>query len=190
MASKFQFVANTLSLTLKVGCTIHLFQEYVYEFCETKGESMLPTILTSFDFVHCDKTYRHGRNLVMGDCVVACKPTDPEHRVCKRITGMPGSIIQIDPLSGSELTNVESSLDKEAFNKYIRIPEGHVWVTGDNLCHSLDSRSYSMMPLGLVKGKIVAAQDFSKSFWGDEGGIGFWGFRWIKNNFVEEPWEE
>lgn len=36
------------------------------------------------------------------------------------------------------------------------MPEGHCWVLGDNLTESRDSRTYGPVPLGLVKGKVVA----------------------------------
>lgn len=166
-----RFVGTTLALTAKLGCTLHLVHEHVYEFCETRGELMLPTIAAARDYVHCDKRFRHGqRPLAMGDCIVACKPTDPDHRICKRITGVAGSLIELDPSADD---------DPGAFSHFVRVPEGHVWVTGDNLNQSLDSRSYSMVPLGLVKGKIVAAQDML------QGWRLWFGFRWIENNWVE-----
>lgn len=182
-----KFVLSTLSWTLKAGCVAHLIHEYVYEFTETRGESMLPTLQSQHDYVHALKKYRLGRGLDMGDCIVAVKPSDPEHRVCKRITGMPGDVILIDPSSSSQLTNsAQEAVQHDGFNKYIKVPEGHVWVTGDNLCHSLDSRSYSVLPLGLVKGKIVAANSMNRGLWSDEGRFWFWDFRWIKNSYVDE----
>ncbi|KAK6202606.1 peptidase S24/S26A/S26B/S26C [Scheffersomyces amazonensis] len=174
-----KFIASTLSWTLRAGCVAHLIHEFVYEFTETRGESMLPTLQRNHDYVHALKTHRLGRGLEMGDCIVAVKPSDPEHRVCKRITGMPGDIILIDPSSSSELTNTPNEIiQHDGFNKYITVPEGHVWCTGDNLCHSLDSRSYSVLPMGLITGKIVAANSMDKGFF-----TNFWGFRWITNSF-------
>lgn len=38
----------------------------------------------------------------------------------------------------------------------MRVPKGHVWVCGDNLTASRDSRVYGPVPIGLVKGRIVA----------------------------------
>lgn len=180
-----KFIVSTLSWTVKAGCVAHLIHEYVYEFTETRGESMLPTLQSQHDYVHALKRYRLGRGLDMGDCIVAVKPSDPEHRVCKRITGMPGDVILIDPSSSSELTHsTAAAVQNDGFNKYIKVPEGHVWVTGDNLCHSLDSRSYSVLPLGLVKGKIVAANSMNRGLWNDEGQFWFWDFRWIRNSFL------
>ena len=37
-----------------------------------------------------------------------------------------------------------------------QVPEGHCWVTGDNLPESRDSRTYGPLPLGLIKGKGTA----------------------------------
>ncbi len=35
------------------------------------------------------------------------------------------------------------------------VPEGHMWVQGDNLVLSRDSREYGPVPLALVKGRVV-----------------------------------
>lgn len=175
------FVVSTLSWTLRAGCLAHLVHENVYEFTETRGESMLPTLHNQNDFVHTFKKYKLGRGVEMGDMIVAMKPSDPEHRVCKRVTGMPGDIVLVDPSSSSFLTNSSADvIQHDGFNKYIRIPEGHVWCTGDNLCHSLDSRSYSVLPMGLITGKIVGANSM------DDGLKGFFNFRRITNTFTDE----
>lgn len=41
-----------------------------------------------------------------------------------------------------------------AKRRYVTVPEGHIWVTGDNLSASRDSRNYGPVPLGLVKGTV------------------------------------
>lgn len=184
MESKLKFVATTCSWTLRAGCVAHLIHEYVYEFTETRGESMLPTLQAQHDYIHAIKSYRYGRGLDIGDCIVATKPSDPTHRVCKRITGMPGDIVLVDPSSSSELTNnTIERIKHDGFNKYIKVPEGHVWVTGDNLCHLLDSRSYSVLPMALIKGKIVAANSLNKGIIDDNGNFNLWNFRWLTNTF-------
>ncbi|KAH3675874.1 hypothetical protein WICMUC_002444 [Wickerhamomyces mucosus] len=179
-----KFFGKVFGYVLRGGCFIHIFQTHFYEFTETRGESMLPTLNSTYDFVYSSKYYRNGRGLEKGDCIVSLKPTDPDQRVCKRITGMPGDLILIDP-SLQKAFNDDTELEEDDnFNKYIRVPKGHCWVTGDNLAHSLDSRSYNSLPLGLIKGKIIAANDFNKPFY--ENGI-FYGFRKIKNNYIDEP---
>lgn len=176
-----------LSWFLRAGCFYHFVLEYVYEFSLTGGESMLPTMQNNSDWVHAVKSYRLGRGIDMGDCIVALKPTDPYHYVCKRITGMPGDVILVDPSSSSELTNTPTEIIKhDGFNKYIKVPEGHVWVTGDNLSASLDSRSYSCIPMGLIKGKIVAVNSANRGLTNEEGKLWFWNFRKMENSFIDK----
>ncbi|SCU77386.1 LAME_0A00936g1_1 [Lachancea meyersii CBS 8951] len=169
---------RTGSLALRSFCLVHVINSHFYEFTETRGESMLPTLAAINDYVHASKKYRNGKDCQIGDCIVAVKPTDPYQRVCKRITGMPGDYILIDP-SAKE----GDDIDGQAFNSYIRVPMGHVWVTGDNLSQSLDSRTYNSLPMGLIKGKIIAANDFNKPIWHDGA---LFGFRSIENSYSDE----
>lgn len=182
-----KFVSKVVSWSVRAGCVAHLASEYLFEFTETRGESMLPTLQARHDFVLARKTHRLGRDLEMGDIIVAIKPSDPDHRVCKRISGMPGDVILVDPTSSSTVTNSVSTCDQnDGFNKFVTVPEGHVWVTGDNLSHSLDSRSYMWLPMALIKGKVIAAASLDKGLRDENGKFWFYNFRRITNNFIDE----
>jgi len=37
-----------------------------------------------------------------------------------------------------------------------QVPPGHIWLEGDNLIVSRDSREYGPLPLALVRGRAVA----------------------------------
>ena len=37
-----------------------------------------------------------------------------------------------------------------------QVPEGHIWLEGDNLPWSRDSREFGPVPLALVIGKVIA----------------------------------
>ncbi|CCD26480.1 endopeptidase catalytic subunit IMP1 NDAI_0H03070 [Naumovozyma dairenensis CBS 421] len=171
-ASIFSRVFTSTTTIIRALCTLHISHTYIYEFTETKGESMIPTLSASNDYVHVSKRCRDGDHCEMGDVIVAVKPTDPNHRICKRITGMPGDFIRIDPSSDE--------------CDYIQVPKGHVWITGDNLSHSLDSRSYNALPMALIKGKVIAANDFNQSLWKKSEKYGYFGFRKITNNYINE----
>lgn len=38
----------------------------------------------------------------------------------------------------------------------MKVPDGHVWLVGDNLPWSRDSREYGPVPMGLIVGKVLA----------------------------------
>ena len=38
----------------------------------------------------------------------------------------------------------------------IRVPKGHVWIQGDNLSNSIDSRNYGAVPEATLKGRVLA----------------------------------
>ncbi|KAM9901049.1 hypothetical protein OXX69_008853, partial [Metschnikowia pulcherrima] len=138
-------------------------------------------------FRACAENAPFGPRLANGRHCRGHEPSDPDHRICKRITGMPGDVILVDPSASSSLTNSPAKcVQNDGYNKYVEVPAGHVWVTGDNLSHSLDSRSYSWLPMGLIKGKVIAANSMDKGLWDENGNFWFYNFRWLKNTFVDE----
>jgi len=84
-------------------------------------------------------------NFKRGDLVVAISPLDSNRMICKRVIGLPGDVICADP-----------SGDFVPSSKHVYIPKGHLWLQGDNFAQSRDSRTYGPVPIGLVKGKIIA----------------------------------
>lgn len=104
---------------------------------------MLPTINTWGDLLAVDKwQYSRGRNCEPGHIVAVVSPVDAKNWIAKRIIGMPGDIVCMDP--------------SETPETYLQVPSGHVWVTGDNLEHSLDSRAYGPVPMALIRGRVFA----------------------------------
>jgi inner membrane protease subunit 1 len=125
-----------------------------------------------------------GTGIKVGDLVAARSPLDPTRDVCKRVMGLPGDTILLDPrvepptLHDQQWTrgmsrSLSNSVDPLQEPVYITVPKGHVWLVGDNLGNSLDSRHYGPIPLGLVKGKVVARM--------------FPSFKWLPNAFHSIP---
>ena len=81
---------------------------------------------------------------------------DSEVYVLKRVVGMPGDFVCVDPEDGGG-------------GMMVRVPEGHCWLAGDNVAHSRDSRVYGPVSLGLIRAKAVAR------IWPNMG--------WIENGF-------
>ena len=111
---------------------------------------MLPTMAIEGELA-LDWKWINVNSLRRGDLVTYISPLDPALPVCKRITGLPGDVVCVDP-TGTFAPSTE----------HIVVPKNHIWVTGDNLACSRDSRSYGPVPLGLVKGRLIARVSFPK----------------------------
>ncbi|KAI5898728.1 LexA/Signal peptidase [Schizophyllum commune H4-8] len=111
------------------------------------GPSMLPTFDHTGEVViesRLGAPYDR-RTLARGELVSFYSPLDPMRLVCKRVLGLPGDVVCVDP-SGKYAPSDE----------HVVVPEGHVWLAGDNLAWSRDSRVYGPVPMSLIAGKIKA----------------------------------
>ena len=110
------------------------------------GPSMLPTFAATGDVVLEDRfSVLLGRPFARGDLITFVSPANPSHIVCKRILGLPGDVVCVDP------TGTVAPSDE-----HVVIPRGHVWVQGDNADNSRDSRYYGPLSMGLVRGFVYA----------------------------------
>ena len=111
------------------------------------GPSMLPTLGTEGELVIVDRLSirRSSFNINRGELLVLLSPLDPQRFVCKRVLGLPGDIICVDPTG-----------EKAPSTEHVVIPKGHVWIIGDNASASRDSRTYGPVPMGLIQGKLKA----------------------------------
>lgn len=230
MSSIIKDLTRIASLSIRSIAALHLFTSSCYEISQTEGASMLPTLQVHNDFCVVDKHYKNGNDIQMGDLIVARKPTQPDSWVCKRITGMPGDVVLLDPsrdnierlrtnymdatkknsahnidctngdritdgkgkneaLHGSKLEEfnsrfkelkVEKGWDRDPYDMYIIVPDGHVWVTGDNLSDSVDSRTYSVIPMWLIAGKIIIGM-YLPNLMRFKGNY----YRWLENTFTD-----
>ncbi|ERN05553.1 hypothetical protein AMTR_s00007p00265900 [Amborella trichopoda] len=109
---------------------------------ETSGPSMAPTLNNDGDVLIVERlSSRHGR-IYPGDIVIACSPQNPNIKICKRVIGLEGDHISFHPNVGSRKVIT------------VTVPKGHVWLQGDNIMHSQDSRHYGPVPFALLKGKV------------------------------------
>ena len=108
---------------------------------------MLPTISVEGELVFTNKLVCRlfPERLSRGDIVTYVSPLDPQRVVCKRILGLPGDTICVDPTG-----------EKAPSTEHVIVPAGHFWVGGDNAAWSRDSRYYGPVPIALMKGRLVA----------------------------------
>lgn len=104
---------------------------------------MMPTLNVSGDVLVTEYVSPRLDLLKAGDVVVATKPNAVGTFIIKRIRGMPGEEIWVRPKGARRAVCVV-------------VPQGHVWLEGDNPTFSTDSREYGAVPLALVHGRVLA----------------------------------
>ncbi|KAF2670065.1 LexA/Signal peptidase [Microthyrium microscopicum] len=125
----------------------------------TTGPSMLPFLPVHNGIVLYNPLTKRGRNVRVGDVVVAKSPYQGGG-IVKRVVGLPGDVVCVDGDAGRE-------------RRYAKVPAGHVWVAGDNVPWSVDSRHYGPLAMGLIIGKVVAVgEDYWWNLRGLEGSDG------------------
>jgi len=121
------------------------------------GFSMEPT-LESGEFVVVNKlAYRLGEP-TRGDIIVFRYPYDPQQEYIKRIIGLPGDNIEI--ANGTVSVNGEMLEEPyiaaaPAYQTNLTVPEGSVFVLGDNRNNSSDSHNWGTVPLEYLVGKAL-----------------------------------
>eukprot|EP00051_Salpingoeca_urceolata_P023024 m.386265 g.386265 ORF g.386265 m.386265 type:complete len:193 (-) comp20053_c0_seq6:131-709(-) len=131
-----------ISWGLRFCCGVHVFNEYVGSMTQCFGPSMMPTINPRGDVIVTEALSPRLGLLQRGDVVVSRSPRDADMAVCKRVVALEGDRVCTNPTSWPP--------------KYKTVPRNHVWLQGDNLSNSIDSRSYGAVPQPLIMGRAIA----------------------------------
>lgn len=90
----------------------------------------------------------------VGDVVVIQHP-DRIGTVCKRVLGLPGDIVTKPTRNNNERTTKERKQYRQGFSGGLVIPDGCMWLEGDNPWNSSDSRNYGPVPAALIVGRVL-----------------------------------
>ena len=121
------------------------------------GESMMPT-LNDKDWLAVQAI---NNTIERGDIVVITQPNITNEPLIKRVIAVGGDTLDINFMTGEVKVNGEvidepyimaPTHNQGDFNKPIRIPEGYLFVMGDNRNSSLDSRFSS---IGVIDERYV-----------------------------------
>lgn len=121
------------------------------------GSSMEPT-LHNGEFVIVNKlAYKFG-NSQIGDVIVFHYPRDPEQEYIKRVIGLPGDHVKIS--GGQVFVNGQPIAEPYIaappnYQSEWDIPEGSLFVLGDNRNNSSDSHNWGPVPQDYVVGKAL-----------------------------------
>ena len=121
------------------------------------GFSMVPT-LQDGEYVLVSKlSYRLGEPQ-HGDIIVFKYPGEPPQDLIKRIIGLPGDTVQVNGtvvyVNGQSLTEPYIAASP-LYQGQWQVPEGFLFVLGDNRNDSSDSHSWGLLPMENVIGKAV-----------------------------------
>jgi len=121
------------------------------------GESMAPTIHSGARLLALKKEYTPEHPPKRGEIVTFLEPNTDSIAV-KRVIAKPGEIVGI---FGTEVFINRRRLTepyaqgRRAHLLQVRVPEGSVWLMGDNRDNSTDSRRYGPVSLSAIRGEAV-----------------------------------
>jgi signal peptidase I len=133
------------------------------------GESMSPT-LRSGRVIWIDRTYYRNHTPERGEVVVF---KYGEETYVKRVYRGPGELLCYVAYADECILPIRESRADDARLRYAnlgnslriveeRVPEGSVWVLGDNFLHSEDSRELGAIPISSIIGRAHLNTDSTK----------------------------
>ena len=148
-------------ISIVIAVVLALFiRHFVVELYLVDGPSMRPTLVNSERLV-VNKFIYHFKQPERGDVLVFRYPRDPSRDFIKRVIAVAGDTIEIKDgrvfLNG-QLQNEPYILEKTRSSYSLAtVPEGTIFVMGDNRNNSEDSRfkDVGFVPFDLIKGKAV-----------------------------------
>ena len=148
-------------ISIAVAVALAMFiRTFVVELYLVDGPSMMPTLEHQQRLV-VNKFIYKMRAPERGEILIFQYPRDKSSDFIKRVIAVPGDTIEIKDHNvyvNGELQNEDYILAKSRMDyPKTTIPEGHVFVMGDNRNNSEDSRfpDVGFVPYELLKGKAM-----------------------------------
>ncbi|XP_050370429.1 uncharacterized protein LOC126788476 [Argentina anserina] len=128
---------------VKFICFLQVTNAHLLTVVLTYGPSMLPTLGLAANLSLAERISTRFEKLRVGDIVLLRSPEVPRKIVTKRLVAMEGQSVSyvVDPKNSH-------------VSQTVVVPKGHVWVEGDNIYDSTDSRMFGPVPYGLVQGRL------------------------------------
>jgi len=121
------------------------------------GTSMVPTLQNGEYILVSKLSYKTGVP-ARGDIIVFGLPTDQSQDLIKRVIGLPGETVNIQngaiSINGKLLTETYIAQEPQ-YNGEWTVPDGQLFVLGDNRNNSKDSHQWGLLPMENVIGKSI-----------------------------------
>ena len=140
-----------------------VLRTFVYQAYAIPSGSMETTIMTN-DLVFTEKVTYRMHEPEAGDIVTFADPSDPERTLIKRVIATEGQTVDLIDgsvyVDGVKLTEpYTNGLPSNPLSSRVtfpyEVPEGMLWVMGDNRTNSSDSRVFGAIPISSVTGKAI-----------------------------------
>jgi len=144
--------------TLLITAVLFLVINFISARVRVDGFSMLPT-LQEGEFIFVSKLAYKFDEPERGDIIVFHYPPDPKRQdLIKRVIGLPGDVIKVEAgevfVNGMQLNEPYIAEKPIYYGEWI-VPQGNLFVLGDNRNDSSDSHSWGLLPDEQVVGKSV-----------------------------------
>jgi len=162
--SFIEFIMDILETISFVGSIFIVVYLFILQPNQVKGQSMEPNFQNG-DYILTSKITYKFREIKRGDVIILKSPKNPEIEFIKRIIGLPGDKLMIkdgyvyvngqrweEPYVNHPTQTWQGGYVKEG-EEFI-IPEGFVFVMGDNRPHSSDSREFGPIPIQDIIGVV------------------------------------
>lgn len=145
-----------LCIAIAVGIALGV-RAFIAEPVKVDGDSMNPT-LYSHQSILVEKVSRYFGLPERGDIIIVHYPGSSANYV-KRCIGLPGDTVEIQNstvyINGAPLSEDYTSDAPYADMSAVTVPEGNVFVMGDNRANSMDSRMVGTLTQDMIVGHAV-----------------------------------
>lgn len=166
---KGRFLRSVLSFVLTIAAIIlasFLLRAFVFQSYEIPSASMEETIMTG-DLVLSEKVSYYFSSPEGGQIVTFEDPEIPSRTLIKRVIATEGQTV--DLRDGNVYIDGERQFEsytdgkpsyplpnsKAGITYPYTVPQGHVWVMGDNRTNSQDSRYFGAIPVSSISGRAA-----------------------------------
>lgn len=151
-------VALDIIETLVITAILFILINFASARVRVDGFSMIPT-LEQGEFIFVNKLSYRIEDPRRGDIIVFHYPPDPARQdLIKRVIGLPGDVVSIS--DGQVRVNNETLAEPyiaaaPLYHGEWVVPNGSLYVLGDNRNDSSDSHVWGLLPMDLVVGKSI-----------------------------------
>lgn len=168
-------ILSTLAILVAAPLVAILLTSFVFQSYEVDGPSMETTLQNGdrLIVVKIGKTWASLTNNdyipARGEIIVFSRPEEDNRQLIKRVIGLPGERVvvrnnHITVYNDDFIDGFNPDLNVDYRNEVnpttpgdidITVPDGEVFVAGDNRTNSLDSRSFGTVPSEDIVGKLA-----------------------------------